>query len=320
MGLFSSIGTLAGSYFGPWGSAVGGAIGGAIDSNKSRKADKQSIQKILGIIENGRQAELEALRNGDQEAMDAIRQSVADQLAVFDQIIDEQFPERVAALREIFKPYRAVGVSALDQQAAMLGIPDSTGKVNAFDPNYITSRPSYKFVQEQGNRAVDRSAAARTGTLGGRAVKEGQRFASGLASQEFNNEFSRLGTLSTMGANASANLAGQVNNAYNDLTRVMLGKAGVIGSEGANLAEIALNTAYKEIGINRNANDNLISLEDANAASKKNQLAREDVIGNNLLDILTPGVGKRGSVSTPDVWTEVPNTAETNWGRPWFNL
>lgn len=48
MGLWSSIGTVVGGYFGPAGSAVGGAIGGAIDSDSAQdEAEKFSTNSAV---------------------------------------------------------------------------------------------------------------------------------------------------------------------------------------------------------------------------------------------------------------------------------
>ena len=72
-------------------------------------------------------------------------------------------------------PWREAGIRALGTLE---------GKI-ATGPGEFEADPGYQFRQEQGNRAVDSSAAARGGALSGRAVKEAARFNQGLASQEY---------------------------------------------------------------------------------------------------------------------------------------
>lgn len=88
------------------------------------------------------------------------------------------------------------------------------------DMGAFIESPDYQFNVSETQKAVDRSAAARTGVLSGRAVKEGQRYASGLASGEFNNFTQRLLQIAGLGsagvttsANAGMTSAGQIGAA-----------------------------------------------------------------------------------------------------------
>lgn len=55
--------------------------------------------------------------------------------------------------------------------------------------------PGYAFRLQQGQRALDRGAAARGGLLSGRAAMDTQDYVQGQASQEFSNAFARAGAL-----------------------------------------------------------------------------------------------------------------------------
>jgi hypothetical protein len=81
--------------------------------------------------------------------------------------------------------------------------------------------PDYQFNLDQGQQAIDRSAAARGGLLSGGAVKAGERYASGLASREYSSFVDRLmqqAGLGTTGIGASAAAgsaaASNIGNAY----------------------------------------------------------------------------------------------------------
>lgn len=54
--------------------------------------------------------------------------------------------------------------------------------------------PGYAFRLEEGQKALERSAAARGGLISGSALKDASRFGQGLASQEFQNAFARAQT------------------------------------------------------------------------------------------------------------------------------
>lgn len=88
------------------------------------------------------------------------------------------------------------------------------------DMSVFFESPDYQFNLNEGQKAIDRSAAARGGLLSGGAVREGARYASGLASREYSNFVDRLMQQAGLGAtgigasaSAGANTAGMVGNA-----------------------------------------------------------------------------------------------------------
>lgn len=54
--------------------------------------------------------------------------------------------------------------------------------------------PAYQFRMDEGQKAIERSAAARGGALSGRAVKEAERYGQDAASQEYGAAFNRYNT------------------------------------------------------------------------------------------------------------------------------
>jgi hypothetical protein len=62
--------------------------------------------------------------------------------------------------------------------------------------------PDYAFVNEEGQRSIDRSLAARGKALSGEGVREGIRFAEGLATTNVNNYLDRLRGIAELGQNA----------------------------------------------------------------------------------------------------------------------
>jgi len=124
--------------------------------------------------------------------------------------------DQYSQTRADYAPWREAGTNALSQLAA---------KINA-GPGYYTSSPGYNFRLTEGNKAIERSAAARGGVLSGATLKALNRFNQDYATNDYqnflNNYYQSLtpyqslaqvgqtstGQLATLGANA-ANQIGQ---------------------------------------------------------------------------------------------------------------
>lgn len=75
------------------------------------------------------------------------------------------------------------------------------------DMSVFFTSPDYQFNLGEGQKALDRSLAARGGALSGAGIREGTRYASGLASREYSSFVDRLmqqAGLGTTGIGASA--------------------------------------------------------------------------------------------------------------------
>lgn len=118
--------------------------------------------------------------------------------------------------RADFAPYREAGSQAIGSLSAML------------QPGYDhTTSPGYQFRFNEGQRAVEGSAASRGMLMSGGTLKDLTRFGQGVAAQDFNDQFNRtasvaaggqqvnstLGQLGANAANSTANLYGNIGNA-----------------------------------------------------------------------------------------------------------
>lgn len=63
------------------------------------------------------------------------------------------------------------------------------------DPSKIQETPGYKFALEQGNQAINRSAAAKGGLNSGGVLAELEKYGQGMASQEYGGQVNRLAQL-----------------------------------------------------------------------------------------------------------------------------
>ena len=89
--------------------------------------------------------------------------------------------------KELQKPWYDVGTRALPKlEAQASGMPAAfTGQVN------LGQDPGYAFRLAEGQKALERSAAARGGLISGSALKAAQRYGQEMGSQEYQNAFNR---------------------------------------------------------------------------------------------------------------------------------
>lgn len=136
--------------------------------------------------------------------------------------IDEQ-RRQFDLVRGDTAPQRALGAAAVGRLGALsgYGTPDGKPDFSAFYED-----PGRAFAIAEGQNAINRSAAARGGLLSGGAVKEGIRYATGMADQQYSAFYDRLlqqaglgntgiGASAAAGANAANNIGAAAINAGN---------------------------------------------------------------------------------------------------------
>lgn len=118
--------------------------------------------------------------------------------------------ERVSGLfgqgLERLQPYMQTGLQANQLQAALSGTLGQDAQRQAY-ANFQAS-PGQEWLQQQGERAVTRNAAALGGLGGGNVMQELQRQGQGLAAQDFNNYFQRIGMVGDRGFAGATQAAG----------------------------------------------------------------------------------------------------------------
>jgi len=177
--------------------------------------------------------------NKSGQAVDAQSAATNEANATLKAIYDQQRADQ--------QPYMQAGYKALE------GMQDP-----AFQKNFtladFNKDPGYQFRMDEGQKALERSAAAKGGLMNGGTLKAltqyGQNFASNEyqnAYDRFNNDanlrFGRLGTIAGMGQGAT-NAVGQFasnygNNVSNNITNMGQAKAGaIIGDANRNAGMI----------------------------------------------------------------------------------
>lgn len=121
------------------------------------------------------------------EAADAQADAAAQSTAMQGQISAQQMAlqreqfERQLALQE---PWRKAGEQALNK---LIPLTD----YEKFDMSKFEADPGYAFRLAEGQKALDRQAAARGGLISGSALKAASRYGQEMGSQEYTNAFNR---------------------------------------------------------------------------------------------------------------------------------
>lgn len=174
---------------------AGSAIIGGISANKGAKAQERAAGQAA------------------DSQLQATRENIEFQKEVFEQQRADQAPWREAG-----------------QQA--LGMLQQGLQAGEFDPRNFDfeADPGYQFRMQEGINALDSSAAARGRLQSGAQARATTRYASNLASQEYQNAFNR--NLATQGTrfNQLASMAGVGQTAVNATQQAGQQMAGSVGN------------------------------------------------------------------------------------------
>jgi hypothetical protein len=176
---------------------------------------------------------------------------------------------------ELQEPFRQAGLTGQNRLMELLGLGGTAGAegygkyAKDFSMADYQADPGYAFRLGEGQKALERSAAARGGLISGGALKAATRYGQDMGSQEYQNAFNRyqtnrsnqlqpLGNLMSMGQSAASNqgsAAGQYGvNAGNLITQA--GQATAAGQIGAgNTINNALGTMASSYMNQQNFND-----------------------------------------------------------------
>ena len=136
--------------------------------------------------------------------------------------------ENFEQTRKDLMPYKQAGDTSLSQ---LMGQMTPDGYFNqTYTGQDIYSDPSYQFRLQQGQDAIQSSAAAKGGLLTGATLKALQNYGQESASQEYSNVYNRFNADQTNRYNRLSNLVGIGQNA-----------AAQVGNAGAQTAQAVAN-------------------------------------------------------------------------------
>ena len=142
------------------------------------------------------------------------------------QISDDQIAlarEQYAINAALQEPFRQAGMKGQNRLMDVLGLSGNTGAqgygsaARDFSMADFQADPGYAFRLSEGQKALERSAAARGGLLSGGTGKALQRFGQDLGSQEYTNAYNRFQTNRANMLQPLQSLAGQGQTTANTL-------------------------------------------------------------------------------------------------------
>jgi hypothetical protein len=169
----------------------------------------------------------------------------------------QQYQEDVARQ----KPFYDVGVNALPELV-------EASKYKPFGMEDYKQDPGYAFRLAEGQKALERTAAARGGLISGGALKAAERYGQDMGSQEYTNAFNRYQTERAARLNPLQSLAGMSQTTANTLGATGERVATNIGQNYQNAANArasgyvgAANAATSGLGtyLNYTGNQNLVN-------------------------------------------------------------
>ncbi len=216
------LGGAAGFFLGgPAGAALGMGLGGA-------------AEEALGGGETG------AIRDASRAQSEAANRSIDLQREIFNKQL------------ELGRPYQVAGEQALNKLVPL------ALEYTPFGMQQFQADPGYGFRLSEGQKALERSTAARVGLQSGAALKAAARYGQEMGSQEFQNAFNRFQAEREARLNPLQSLAGVGQTTSNRLsdTAGTFGRSvgGMYMDQGSNTANALLaaqrarGSAYGQLG------------------------------------------------------------------------
>jgi hypothetical protein len=131
----------------------------------------------------------------------------------------EQFERQV----ELQAPFREAGVRALPELEA-------ASRYTPFGMGQFQQDPGYAFRLAEGQKALERNAAARGGLISGSALKAAQRYGQEMGTQEYTNAFNRYQIERNARLNPLQSLAGFGQTSVNQLGQAGQNYASNVGN------------------------------------------------------------------------------------------
>lgn len=178
------------------GAAVVGTVGGIYSANKSAGAAQDATR----------------------EQVEAADRGIAEQRRQFD------------AIQQLLSPYVAAGNGAIAGQQNLLGLNGQPAQQSAIDG--IQTSAQFGALAQQGENAILANGSATGGLRGGSVQAALAQFRPQLLSGLIDQQYQRLGGLSSMGQNAAAGVGNAGMATGNQITQ-LLGQQGAAQAGGA---------------------------------------------------------------------------------------
>jgi len=166
-----------------------------------------------------------------------------------DQAAMAQQQANLEETRKLLAPYVQSGNQAIGQQGNLIGLGGNAAQAAAI--KQLQSSPYYTSQLQAGQNAILQNASATGGLRGGNVQAALGQFAPSLLAQTIQNQFSNLGSLTSIGQNAAAGVGNAGSNAANQNSALLqsMGNAQASGALAQGQANVGLaNSAMGALG------------------------------------------------------------------------
>jgi hypothetical protein len=160
---------------------------------------------ISGYMSSESQEDAASAAAGSQDA--AAMAGIAEQRRQFDQI------------RELLRPYVDAGTGALSAQQDLIGLGGPDKQQAAI--NALRRSPQFTSLLQQGEESILANASATGGLRGGNTQAALAQFSPALLAQTINDQYSRLGGLTSIGQNAAAGVGNAGMSTGNAISQLL---------------------------------------------------------------------------------------------------
>lgn len=158
---------------------------------------------------------------GASDAAKAAERASGQQVEAYQAGIDEQ-RRQFDALQALLKPYIEGGTGAFQAQQQLIGL--GTPEEQAAAIAQLEQSPMMRALTQKGENAILQNASATGGLRGGNTAAALAQFRPQMLAQMIENQYGRLGGLSTLGANAAVGqgsqgmaMAGNIGNLLGEI-------------------------------------------------------------------------------------------------------
>jgi hypothetical protein len=145
-----------------------------------------------------------------------------------------------AAVQKLLAPYVSAGTSALTAQGNLAGINGNDAQAAAISA--LQSSPQYTALLKSGENSILQNASATGGLRGGNTQGALAQFSPALLAQTINDQYNKLGGLTSVGQNAAAGVGNSGNASTAAITNLLQQQGAA--TAGGYLAQGAANAGY----------------------------------------------------------------------------
>ena len=284
------------------GPAIGGVsslLGGIFGGNAASTASQQEVQALRNAITQTQQAV-----QGGQEAVDTgagyvSNAAQAGQTGIAGALAGGQANASQGNqwAQQLLAPFAGAGSNALTSLTQLAGPGGPLTNQFSFNPSDLQNDPGYQFTLQQGQQALQRSAAAQGGLFSSGTMKSLAGYTTGTANQYFNDAFNRAqSTFSTNQQQALNRISTLQNLAGQGLSASGLG-ANLAQNQGQFSANYGLTGAGQIANLGMTGAQNYLQGQEFNAGL--------GLQGAQSVNQLLSGIGQAqagGTVGSANSW------------------